>query len=43
MPKTVMPLRDAKLSAAKPKDKDYSLPDGGGLVLLGGVAILMAK
>lgn len=34
MPKTVMPLRDAKLSAAKPKDKDYSLPDGGGLVLL---------
>jgi integrase len=34
MPKIVVPLRDVKIAAAKPKAKDYSLADGGGLDLL---------
>ena len=33
MPKSITPLSDAKIKAAKPKDKDYKLSDGGGLYL----------
>lgn len=34
MPKVVQPLKDAKISAAKPRDRDYKLADGGGLFCL---------
>lgn len=34
MPKRVVPLTDVQLKNAKPKDKDYKLADGYGLVLL---------
>lgn len=34
MPKVVIPLRDTKCLAAKPREKDYTLFDGGGLFLL---------
>ena len=34
MPKIPTPLTDTKISQAKPKDKDYTLPDGKGLHLL---------
>ncbi|MDR3300183.1 MAG: Arm DNA-binding domain-containing protein [Candidatus Accumulibacter sp.] len=34
MPKLVQPLSDARLRAAKSKDKPYRLTDGGGLYLL---------
>ncbi len=34
MPKTVAPLSDTQIKNAKPKDKDYTLTDGGGLYLL---------
>lgn len=34
MPKKVTPLSDTALRTAKPKEKDYTLPDGNGLHLL---------
>lgn len=34
MPKIVKPLSDAEIRRAKPKDKDYKLPDGMGLSVL---------
>ncbi len=34
MPKIVPPLRDSKVAAARPRDRDYRLADGGGLYLL---------
>jgi integrase len=34
MPKTVAPLSDTQIKNARPKDKDYTLTDGGGLYLL---------
>ena len=34
MPKISKPLSDRQINNAKPKGKDYSLPDGGGLGLL---------
>jgi hypothetical protein len=34
MPKISKPLSDRQINSAKPKEKDYSLPDGGGLGLL---------
>ena len=34
MPKRVVPLTDVQVKNAKPKDKDYKLSDGFGLVLL---------
>lgn len=34
MPKRILPLTDAQVSKAKPRDKDYKLSDGGGLHLL---------
>lgn len=34
MPKISKPLNDRQIQSAKPRDKDYSLPDGGGLGLL---------
>ncbi len=34
MPKVVVPLRDARCASAKPREKDYTLFDGGGLFLL---------
>ena len=33
MAKHIIPLTDSKCSSAKPKDKDYSLYDGNGLIL----------
>lgn len=32
--KPPMPLTDAQIRAAKPRDKQYKLPDGGGLILM---------
>jgi Arm domain-containing DNA-binding protein len=34
MPKRVMPLAEIPVGNAKPKDKDYKLSDGYGLILL---------
>lgn len=34
MPRTVVPLTDTKCEAAKPRERDYKLFDGGGLYLL---------
>jgi hypothetical protein len=34
MPKRIVPLSDMKIQKAKPKDKNYSLFDGGGLFVL---------
>jgi len=34
MPKRIIPLSDAKIKNAKPKERDYKLTDGGGLYLL---------
>lgn len=34
MPKTILPLTDKSISAAKPKDKPYKLYDGHGLYLI---------
>jgi len=34
MPKRILPLTDAQVNKAKPRDKDYKLSDGGGLHLL---------
>lgn len=34
MPKISKPLSDRQISNAKPRDRDYSLPDGGGLGLV---------
>jgi hypothetical protein len=34
MPKRVVPLTDVQVKNAKPKDKDYKLSDGFGLVFL---------
>lgn len=34
MAKLVHPLNDTRIAAAKPQDKNYSLYDGGGLILL---------
>ncbi len=34
MARQVVPLTDAKIRSAKPKEKDYKLSDGGGLYLL---------
>ncbi len=34
MPKKIIPLTDQKISKAKPKDKQYSIFDGGGLFVL---------
>jgi hypothetical protein len=33
MPKLVLPLTDAKIKNAKPREKTYKLSDGGGLYL----------
>ena len=34
MPKRVAPLSDIQVKNAKPKDTEYKLSDGGGLLLL---------
>jgi len=34
MPKKVVPLTDSKIRASKPREKNYTLPDGDGLQLL---------
>jgi len=34
MPRTAIPLSDPKCEAAKPRDREYKLFDGGGLYLL---------
>lgn len=33
MPKIAVPLTDSKIASAKPRDKNYTLSDGGGLML----------
>ena len=34
MARKTLPLTDTQIKAAKPRDKDYSLFDGGGMYLL---------
>ena len=34
MPKIVAPLHDTKISSAKPAAREYTITDGGGLLLL---------
>ncbi|WP_181415895.1 integrase arm-type DNA-binding domain-containing protein [Gilliamella apicola] len=34
MARKALPLTDTQIKAAKPRDKDYSLFDGGGIYLL---------
>jgi hypothetical protein len=34
MARKIHPLTDTQIKAAKPRDKDYSLFDGGGMYLL---------